>query len=31
MRLRLAGSYFRVLEEDAGNGVRFAVGVVFPF
>ena len=31
MRLRLAGSYFRVFEEDAGNGVRFAVGVVFPF
>jgi len=31
MRLRLAGSYFRVLEEDAGNGVRFAVGIVFPF
>ena len=31
MRLRLAGSYVRVLEEDAGNGVRFAVGIVFPF
>ena len=31
VRLRLAGSYFRVLEEDAGNGVRFAVGIVFPF
>jgi opacity protein-like surface antigen len=31
VRLRLAGSYFRVFEEDAGNGVRFAVGVVFPF
>jgi opacity protein-like surface antigen len=31
MRLRLAGSYFRVFEEDAGNGVRFAAGIVFPF
>jgi hypothetical protein len=31
MWLRLAGSYFRVFEEDAGNGVRFAVGIVFPF
>jgi opacity protein-like surface antigen len=30
MRLRVAASYVRVLEEDAGNGVRFAVGV-FPF
>ena len=29
--LRLAGSYFRVFEEDAANAVRFAAGVVFPF
>jgi opacity protein-like surface antigen len=29
--LRLAGSYFRIFEEDASNAFRFAAGVVFPF
>jgi opacity protein-like surface antigen len=29
--LRLSGSYFRIFEDDAGNAVRFAAGVVFPF
>jgi opacity protein-like surface antigen len=29
--VRFAGSYFRVIEEDASNAVTFAAGVVFPF
>jgi opacity protein-like surface antigen len=29
--LQFAASYFRVIEEDASNSVRFSVGVVFPF
>ena len=29
--LRLAGSYFRIFEEDASNAFRFAAGAVFPF
>jgi opacity protein-like surface antigen len=29
--VRFAATYFRVVEEDASNSVRFAVGVVFPF
>lgn len=31
MGLRLAGSYLRILEEDAGNAARFAIGLTFPF
>jgi opacity protein-like surface antigen len=31
LALRVAASYFRVIEEGASNSVRFAVGVVFPF
>ena len=31
LALRFAASYFRVIEDDASNSVRFAVGVVFPF
>src|SRR5262245_2705859 len=29
--LQFGASYFRVIEEDASNSVRFSVGVVFPF
>jgi opacity protein-like surface antigen len=29
--VRFAGSYFRVIEEDASNSIAFAAGVVFPF
>ena len=29
--VRFGVSYFRVIEDDASNSVRFAVGVVFPF
>jgi opacity protein-like surface antigen len=31
LALRFAASYFRVIEDDASNSVRFAVGAVFPF
>lgn len=31
LALRFAASYFRVVEDDASNSVRFAVGAVFPF
>jgi len=31
MSVRVAGSWFRVVEEDAENAFRFSLGVVFPF
>ena len=29
--VRVAGSYFRIVEDDASNAFRFAAGLVFPF
>lgn len=29
--VRVAGSYFKIVEEDSGNAFRFAAGLVFPF
>jgi opacity protein-like surface antigen len=29
--VRVAGSYFKIVEEDSGDAFRFAAGLVFPF
>ena len=31
INVRVAGSYFRIVEDDASNAFRFAAGLVFPF